>query len=241
MILCGMMVPIFAVALLPASGRAVEIEDFLLDGFSEIVIDPGHGGADHGAAGIEGLEEKDFTLRLALLVEREIERRIKKVHVYLTRRSDVNMSLPERTAFANNKRADLFISIHAGAAPSRSVVGRAWCYYLEGGSEQEEILPGPEARRWDLAYLLHANESRLFAKLLERRIKHPFRCRAVGIRGGAVAVLQGALMPAVLMEIGCITSPGDEALMKTDALLARLAADIASAVADFKKEVEFIP
>ena len=88
----------------------------------KIVIDPGHGGKDHGAKGYMGLKEKDIVLDISKRLQKALKRRgVKKAT--LTRKSDYFISLKRRTQIANKAKADLFISIHANAARSRRAKG----------------------------------------------------------------------------------------------------------------------
>jgi N-acetylmuramoyl-L-alanine amidase len=88
-----------------------------------IVIDPGHGGHDTGTIGAGGLREKDLALDVAKRLRDHIKSSHPDVEVVLTRDSDRFVALEERTAIANSKKADLFISIHANASPSRAASG----------------------------------------------------------------------------------------------------------------------
>ena len=95
----------------------------------KICIDPGHGGGDPGAIGTQPftLEEKDFNLRLALLLEEELEGR--DHWTIMTRRRDRSVSLPARADFANRLGAELFVSIHANAAETPTVEGmEVYCF-----------------------------------------------------------------------------------------------------------------
>jgi N-acetylmuramoyl-L-alanine amidase len=87
------------------------------------VIDPGHGGHDTGTIGAGGLREKDLVLDVARRLRAYIKRDFPNVEVILTRDSDRFVALEERTAIANSRRADLFISIHANASVSRVASG----------------------------------------------------------------------------------------------------------------------
>src|SRR5262249_2750659 len=88
-----------------------------------IVIDPGHGGHDTGTIGSGGLREKDLVLDVARRLRDYIAKNYPDIEVLLTRDSDRFIALEERTAIANSKRADLFISIHANSSPSKVASG----------------------------------------------------------------------------------------------------------------------
>ncbi|HEU4390451.1 MAG TPA: N-acetylmuramoyl-L-alanine amidase, partial [Blastocatellia bacterium] len=88
-----------------------------------IVIDPGHGGHDTGTIGPGGLQEKDLVLDVARRLRSYVKHRYPDIDVILTRDSDRFIALEERTAIANSRHADLFISVHANAAPSKAASG----------------------------------------------------------------------------------------------------------------------
>lgn len=118
-----------------------------------IVIDPGHGGHDTGTIGAGGLKEKDLVLAVATRLREYIRKNFPDIEVVMTRDSDRFIALEERTAIANSKRADLFISIHANAAPSHSASG-VETYFLSPGRAASETVriaepeqaPATEAR-----------------------------------------------------------------------------------------------
>ena len=87
-----------------------------------IVVDAGHGGAQEGALGPEGLFEKALALDLALQLKAELERT--GAEVLLTREQDVLLPLAERVSFANHARPDLFVSLHANSMPTRKLRAR---------------------------------------------------------------------------------------------------------------------
>ena len=92
-----------------------------------IAIDPGHGGMDEGVKGTGGTKEKDLTLAIARRIKTAVEARL-GIRVLLTRDDDRNVPLDDRTAVANNNKADLFISLHANASLRPSTAGAAIYY-----------------------------------------------------------------------------------------------------------------
>ena len=87
-----------------------------------IVLDPGHGGKDPGAVGRNGLMEKDVTLRISKKLRERLASRLDS-KILMTRDTDVFIPLEERTAIANSRDADLFVSIHINASPRRAATG----------------------------------------------------------------------------------------------------------------------
>ena len=112
---------LMALMALASAGSARELAAVERDRFVVVVLDAGHGGHDEGASGPSGLREKDLVLDVTRRLKRRLERR--GVRVVLTRDGDRFLSLEERTAVANDARADLFLSIHAKASRSRKPRG----------------------------------------------------------------------------------------------------------------------
>ncbi|MBI3210998.1 MAG: N-acetylmuramoyl-L-alanine amidase [Candidatus Solibacter usitatus] len=197
-----------------------------------VVIDPGHGGHDHGTTGAGGLTEKELVLdvsrRLGALITEGLGS-----EVIFTRTTDDFITLEDRTAFANSKKADLFLSIHANASPYKAV-GGVETYYLslttsraamdlasrENASSQKSIS--------DLRDLLQKialrdtiDESREFAVKVQHSLTSllPPATRGTqqkdrGVKRAPFIVLIGAKMPAILTEVGFVTNTREEVLLK---------------------------
>jgi N-acetylmuramoyl-L-alanine amidase len=197
------------------------------DRFDAIVIDAGHGGHDEGATGPSGLHEKD----LVLDVSKRLADRLRKrgLEVILTRSRDEFLSLEERTAVANDARADLFVSIHANASSSRKPRGiETYFASLDATddaaretAERENSAFGPAAPQFgsadplamilgDLIETQHLQESSEFAKLAQSELSSVARARSRGVKQAPFVVLMGVQMPASLVEIGFLTNPDDE-------------------------------
>jgi N-acetylmuramoyl-L-alanine amidase len=107
-------------------------------GVRRVVIDPGHGGKDYGAPGyLKGIHEKKVVLQIARRLAKKIRQEL-KLEVILTRNRDRFLTLEERTAFANTKNADLFISIHTNASRDRRAYGIE-TYFLNLATDEEAI------------------------------------------------------------------------------------------------------
>jgi N-acetylmuramoyl-L-alanine amidase len=195
-----------------------------------IVIDPGHGGHDTGTIGPTGLEEKDVVLDVGLKLKKLLERNT-GCEVVMTRSDDTFIPLEERTAIANEKAADLFISIHANASPDDSARGIE-TYYLnftsspdalevaarENASSQEAVHQLQDLIK-KIAMAEKIEESQDFARLVQREVytrvtKVSGAQRDRGIKKAPFVVLIGANMPSVLAEISFLTNPRDERLLK---------------------------
>jgi len=188
----------------------------------KIVIDPGHGGKDSGSIGYKGMREKTLTLSIAKQLKKEIESRL-NVEVILTRDRDVFMPLEQRTALANVKGADLFISLHANASRNNRIAGIETFYLGLTRDKRSQLLASIEnaASQQSLAKLESSikkitrfekmNESREFAlkvhKEFYKTIKklHP-ATRDRGVKKAPFVVLIGADIPSILLEIGFISN-----------------------------------
>ncbi len=197
---------------------------------SRIVIDAGHGGHDQGTEGPHGLLEKELVLDVALRVGKLVEERMNAEVIY-TRSDDTFVPLEGRTAIANQKKADLFLSIHANSSPLPRISG-VETFYLnftdskdaldvasrENASSQKSIF---ELQDIIQKITLHEklDESREFAGRIQASL-YSLSSRNVpaqknrGVKKAPFVVLIGASMPSVLAEIGFVSNLREEALLK---------------------------
>ena len=196
----------------------------------KVVIDPGHGGHDTGTIGPNGLLEKDLVLNIALRLGRLIKTRMGAEVVY-TRSDDVFIPLEDRTKIANDQKADLFISIHANSSPQPSATG-VETYYFNFTSDKNGLdlatreNASASSSISDLNDLLHRavlytklEESREFAQRVQASlsvmsVRMNGSSRDRGVRKAPFVVLIGATMPSILAEVGFVSNPHDERLMK---------------------------
>ena len=196
----------------------------------KVVIDAGHGGHDTGTIGPGGLLEKDLVLDVALRLGTLVSRQLGAEVVY-TRSADVFIPLEDRTKIANEQKADLFISIHANASPESTATG-VETYYFNLSSDRTglDLATRENATATssisDLNDLLHRavlqaklEESRDFAQRVQGSLwsmsaKMNNRSKDRGVRQAPFVVLIGATMPSILAEIGFVSNPHDEKLLK---------------------------
>jgi len=218
-----------------------------------IVLDPGHGGVEHGAVGPTGLMEKDVTLALARRLKRELERGGRAISVVLTRDEDRLVGLDERTAIANHNRAELFVSIHVNASPRAQAVG-AETYYLstdatdgearllaelenksDSGKRPDELVAqgSLDLVLWDLAQNHYLAESSALAESIQTQLNRLTGTRNRGVRQAPFRVLMGATMPAVLVEVGFISNKDEEELLRSSDYRVRVVGALAAAVQEF--------
>lgn len=190
--------------------------------FRTLVIDAGHGGDDLGAKGAEGTTEKDVTLSVARRLKGAIEARL-GLRVLMTRDDDRMVPASDRTAIANNSKADMFISLHANASFRDTVAGATVFVAafdgdqvsannvaserlpaLGGGMRDIELVP------WNLAQIRHKDQSDTFATFVVDALKDHVPLAPRPIDHAPLRVLESANMPAVLVEVGYLTNAAQE-------------------------------
>ncbi|NCD24808.1 MAG: N-acetylmuramoyl-L-alanine amidase [Deltaproteobacteria bacterium] len=216
-----------------------------------VMIDPGHGGKDPGAMA-NGVREKDVNLRMAKIVGRLLQNQGFEVHY--TRTTDTFISLEERTARANARDADLFISVHCNAYSDSSVKGLE-IYYLNLATDAQSVRVaarenGVSAKKIsDMQFILSdlmlnskINESKDMASLMQKETLRGMRSshglRNMGSKGAFFYVLTGARMPSVLVELGYLTNPAEAGNLKSEAYLTAMAKGLVGGVVAYKKKLE---
>lgn len=225
-----------------------------------IVIDPGHGGKDSGALGKKA-QEKDIVLAVAKLLKKELEK--EGFNVKLTRDKDVFIELGQRANLANKWDGDLFLSLHCNAidaTPERKKQVQGYHFYVLRAPESEEdraiarrenkvaALYGEKNAKEELTpiewFKLEArlekyrqNSYMITEQLLNSFNGGHIRKLSGGVGGAGFMVLVGAMMPAVLIELGFISNPEDEEYMMTAKGQQDLAERVSKAVARYKEAV----
>ena len=225
------------------------------EGLKRIVIDPGHGGEITGAVGARGGVESQLTLTIGRLLKNRLEQRL-PVDVRLTRTEDVDVPLDSRVAFANQVKADLFISLHMNSYRGSRARGAETYFLSRDASDQlaaqlaerenaATVQDSVDAKKgdlglilWDLAQSYHLTESQRFASLVQEELNQALGLRNRGVRQAPFRVLMGAAMPAVLVELGFISNPEEEAKLLSPAYQAQLADALVRAVSRFKNQLE---
>ena len=223
-------------------------------GVRRIVIDPGHGGRDYGAPGyIKGVHEKDVVLKLARRLAKKIRKEL-GCEVIMTRNSDRNLTLEERTAIANTKNADLFISIHTNAVRDRRAYGIE-TFFLNLATDNDAILVAArenatstknisdlETILSDLMQNAKINESSRLAvhvqKSMDRQLrKHYSRIKSKGVKQAPFYVLLGAQMPAILIETSFISNPRECKRLNSTAYQDQVSEAIVDGIKEYIKEM----
>ena len=167
-----------------------------------VCIDPGHGGKDPGAVS-GGVDEKDITLDVSKKIASCLEAQC--CTVMLTRETDVFVELSDRARMANAAQADLFVSVHCNSSTRADTTGMEVYHYT------------------------HASEaSKRAARVIYDKLLPACGLRGRGVKAADLAVLRETAMPAVLVELGFISSPGDRAELTDSAWQD----DAAQAIAD---------
>jgi N-acetylmuramoyl-L-alanine amidase len=216
-----------------------------------IVIDPGHGGENPGARGPAGTLEKDVALAIGRRLRAELVN-ARGLQVFLTREKDVDVDLDERTAIANNYKADLFVSIHVNGSRARGAKGSEVYFlsyqasddesrrtaHLEGAAEPPPGAGSAELSLilWDMAQAEHLEESSALASRLQEELADVTGSQSRGVKQAPFRVLVGASMPAVLVEIAFISNPDEEKLLASEAYQAKVAASLARGIERFRRE-----
>ncbi len=220
-----------------------------------LVLDPGHGGKDPGAVSVAGTLEKVIVLDVAQRLEKKLE--AQGFEVLLTRDTDEYVSLSQRSDFANDCEADLFVSIHANAAENREACGFE-CYFLSEAKtdweravaarenaalefERSDSTPAGDELELILADLAQneylTESSELAASIQEKAVPHA-RVLNRGVRQANFFVLRNNYMPAVLVEVGFLSNKSEDKLLCAAKHRERLAEGICAGILEFVREYE---
>ena len=226
-----------------------------------VVIDPGHGGRDPGAIGPTGIMEKDVVLGIGLELKKALEKA--GIKVYMTREKDVFVPLLDRTKFANDKKADLFVSIHTNAVAGSKIRLASTkgykIYFLSQAKNEDDKLAAmrenavieleEKTQNYDalqnvlinIAGNEYLKQSQELCIIMEQTLgssQKRIPKLHLGVGQANFWVLNGAYMPSVLVEAGFISNPDEEKLLTDKKIQAQLAASLSDAIIKFKKQFE---
>jgi len=215
-----------------------------------IAIDAGHGGHDSGTLGVDGIEEKDVVLDVALRLGKLLSDRLGAQIIY-TRSDDTFIPLETRTAIANKAQADLFLSIHANSSPDASARG-VETYYLNFTSDvtaldvaaRENAVSDQSIHQLSdlvkkIALKDKIAESREFASDVEQSLYGGLQRGNAGLKDRGVkkapfVVLIGANMPSILAEISFVTNAKDAGQLREPDYRQRVAESLYRGVARYE-------
>jgi len=222
-------------------------------GVRTIVIDAGHGGRDPGAIGISGVQEKDITLDVAERLRRRLAHGY-GYQVLMTRSTDSTISLRGRAEFANDRNADLFVSIHVNSIPDDRVVPLETYYY--GPPADRSVLRRAELENQNSDYSvaefnrmlqglgdrIKLQESRKIARYVQRSLygnahEQNDAIQNWGVKTAPFVVLVGANAPGILAEIGVVSNRDSEARLTTPEYREQIAMFLEEGIVNYLTEL----
>jgi N-acetylmuramoyl-L-alanine amidase len=217
-----------------------------------VVIDAGHGGEDPGAVGCRGTYEKHVVLEMAKALQDRLNQS-GVVRAFLTRTGDYFLGLRQRVEMAKEYGADLFMSIHADSSPNRSTRGAsAYCLSLTGATDEAARILAEKENSSDLiggvrlsgdhdlntilvdmVQTQTINESMRLGGLVLSSLQPVQEIKFQRPRQAGFRVLKAPDVPSVLVEVGFLSNPEEEARLKDPSFQARMAQSLADAVYRF--------
>jgi len=195
-----------------------------------IVIDPGHGGHDPGACSPKGLKEKDIVLAVSLRLARKLTEEM-GIEIIMTRTDDTFIPLGERARIANTSGANLFVSIHANGAFNRTATGTETYFLSQTASDRKaaQLAAAENASLrfepdnplasmemddlkkilWDMVRTETLKESERMAVSVQGKLEQQLHLRSRGVKQAPFYVLLRTSIPAILVEIGFMTTSSE--------------------------------
>ena len=232
----------------------IKIDDSKAKGSHVIVIDPGHGGNQPGAIGPSGLKEKEVVLDIALKTKKLLEEN--GFIVFLTREKDIDVPLEKRPLLAMQKEATVFISIHTNSAIQKgsSTAKGIETYLLSSryiGASAKDVADrenrASQSNTYndsilnqiiaDLEESASIGFSEDLAKIIQRNVIQHTGLSNRGVKQAPFIVLKGVNMAAVLIEVGFISNPNEEKLLKTNEFKDKVALALTSSIKEYVKNI----
>ena len=210
-----------------------------------VVLDPGHGGSEDGAVGTTGLREADFVLDLALRTKEKLNEE-EDITIILTRTSDVDCGLNERAELANEINADLFISIHANAAPSSSLYGiETYSVDVASDASAKRVASRENASSAFMMstfgygnLLLSLEFSEMVQHNMVSELQKQYPSDGIvdlGHKTAMFSVLVKTKMPAILFEAGFLSNPEEERHLRTAHYRDAMAQALADSIIEWRE------
>jgi N-acetylmuramoyl-L-alanine amidase len=215
-----------------------------------IAIDPGHGGIDPGARGVNGEKEKNITLEMARILQEMLQK--KGYKVVLTRAKDITLRRIDRLKKIESAKADLFISVHADHNPEKSMHGASIYTLAPEASDPESArlaqrenvadqhIDGMEVSSPEVAHILDdlskrvvLQQAKQFARLLERTLDEEDRLPFKPRRSADFLILLSATVPSVLIELGYLSNADDCKRLTSKVFLHKIAGKIVKAIEQY--------
>jgi N-acetylmuramoyl-L-alanine amidase len=219
-----------------------------------IVIDPGHGGKDPGCHTRGNVSEKNIVLSVARILAKKLEEKI-GCKVFLTRDRDTFLPLERRTAIANMKKADLFISLHTNAHKNKKIRGLE-TYFLNMATDERAVMVAArenatsEKNISDLQAILNdlmlntkIHESSRLAYAVQKGMMSKLsrtnrQVRNLGVKQAPFYVLIGAQMPAILVETGFLTNYAERKRLLNKEYQKKVAEGICNGIDAYIKSID---
>ena len=237
---------------LTKSANKINLKNALGLKVNRIILDPGHGGKDPGAVYGKNYYEKSIVLKIAQILRKEINKSLPNTQVLLTRSDDSAVALERRSAFANAKKGDLFISIHVNSFTNRQVSG-VETYYLNLTTNQRTLTLSArensttEKNVGDLQAILselinHTKipESKKLAQMVQSSLVSGlsiYKVKNLGVKKAPFIVLIGTQMPSILVEVGFISNKQERSLLSQTVYLQRIAKGIKQGIVKYIQNI----
>jgi N-acetylmuramoyl-L-alanine amidase len=238
----------------PGKEKKLSLAQQLGLGVKRIVVDPGHGGKDKGASGKDGIYEKDINLKIAQKLSQRIKQDL-NLEVLLTRDSDRFIPLEERTAIANTKHADLFVSIHVNASPNAQAEGIE-TYFLNLTTDEDAMrvaarenatstkrISDLQKTLKDLMLNTKIDESSRLAGHIQQNVVQVLQTKYspvknLGVKQAPFYVLIGAQMPSILVETSFISNERDRERLCQEDYLDQIVEGLVKGIDGYIKEIK---
>jgi N-acetylmuramoyl-L-alanine amidase len=217
-ILMGFVLPFY-----PAWAEHAPVKQF-------VVIDPAHGGTDRGVKLSDNEYEKDITLKIALLMQKELQA-MGNVRIRLTRTTDQNVSLPERVKVTPTSGTGIFVSLHVNAAFGKEAAG--YEVYFPGFSAAPSGQNTAAVILKDMATNKSLNESVALSQSILQNLQIVFPGKDRQLRNAPVLILEGLAVPAVAVEIGFATNRVDKKTLIDERGKKNIAQALSRGIKDF--------
>lgn len=194
-----------------------------------VMVDPAHGGEDRGVS-LDAFQEKDITLRLALLIRGQA-RNIPGLQINLTRTGDKKMSTNERVKAAKEAGADCLLSLHLNAGFGEKASGCEIYFPGFNGGNVGNGNSGPIIK--DMARNKQLNDSVLFSQSLQSALETVFPRKWRGLRDAPFPLLEKLDIPALVLEVGFVTHTADRKFFEDSGKLQAVAAAIARGIGEY--------
>ncbi len=194
-----------------------------------VLIDPGHGGDERGVRLSETLYEKDVTLAIARMIQRDLSES-GRIGVQLTRNDDRALTTAQRAAVAARLRPQLLLGLHVNAGFGRKASG--YELYFPGFGMSRTPGAGQAVGK-DGTKTAYLNDGVRFAQLAGRHMERVFPRKGRGLRAAEIPLLEGMTLPAVVVEIGFATHPDDRKAIEDPATQKAIARALSVAISEY--------